>query len=106
MLALLDLFNYEDVVDQADAILGALRSGQMPCDGAWPAAQLDKLQHWIDRGKPAKVWPPAPRQRAGLAEQAEEDHRDPVTPEIRSTCRSAPPATRVYGTLSALASGR
>ena len=28
-------------------------AGQMPCDGAWPAEQLDKLQQWIDMGKPA-----------------------------------------------------
>jgi hypothetical protein len=53
MLAAFDLFDYADVVEHADAIVGSLRSGQMPCDGAWPAAQLDKLQRWIDTGKPA-----------------------------------------------------
>jgi hypothetical protein len=53
MLAAFDLFDYADVVEHADAIVGSLRSGQMPCDGAWPAAQLDKLQQWIDVGKPA-----------------------------------------------------
>ena len=53
MLAAFDLFDYTDVVEHADAIVGSLRSGQMPCDGAWPAAQLDQLQHWIDSGKPA-----------------------------------------------------
>ncbi len=53
MLAAFDLFDYADVVEHADAIVGSLRSGNMPCDGAWPAAQLDKLQHWIDAGKAA-----------------------------------------------------
>jgi hypothetical protein len=53
MLAAFDLFDYDDVVEKADAIVGSLRSGQMPCDGAWPAAQVDKLQQWIDTGKPA-----------------------------------------------------
>jgi hypothetical protein len=53
MMAAFDLFDYDDVVDNADAIVGTLRSGQMPCDGAWPAAQVDKLQQWIDAGKPA-----------------------------------------------------
>jgi len=53
MLAAFDLFDYEDVVEHADAIVGALRSGQMPCDGAWPAVQVDKLQQWVDAGKPA-----------------------------------------------------
>jgi len=51
MLRAFDLFDYADVVEHADAILGSLRSGRMPCDGAWPAEQLDKLQQWIDTGK-------------------------------------------------------
>jgi hypothetical protein len=46
-----DLFDYADVTARADAIVGSLRSGQMPCDGAWPAEQVDKLQQWIDEGK-------------------------------------------------------
>jgi hypothetical protein len=53
MLATFDLFEYEDVAEYADAIAGALRSGQMPCDGAWPESQVEKLQQWIDLGKPA-----------------------------------------------------
>jgi hypothetical protein len=53
MLAAFDLFDYADVVEHADAIVGAVRSGQMPCDGSWPAAQVDKLQQWIDMGTPA-----------------------------------------------------
>jgi hypothetical protein len=48
-----DLFDYGDVVEHADAIVGALRSGKMPCDGAWPGAQVDKLQQWIDAGMAA-----------------------------------------------------
>jgi hypothetical protein len=53
MLAAFDLFEHADVVDHADAILGALRSGKMPCDGAWPEADVDKLQQWVESGKPA-----------------------------------------------------
>jgi hypothetical protein len=53
MLAAFDLFEYDDVAERADDIVESLRSGQMPCDGAWPAAQVDKLQQWIDTGKPA-----------------------------------------------------
>jgi hypothetical protein len=53
MLAAFDLFDYDDVVEKADAIVGSLRSGQMPCDGAWPAEQVDKLQQWIGAGMPA-----------------------------------------------------
>ncbi len=53
MLAAFDLFDYEDVVEHADAIVDALRSGQMPCDGAWPPTQVETLQQWIDVGMPA-----------------------------------------------------
>ena len=52
MMSAFDLFDYGDVADNADAILGSLRSGQMPCDGAWPDADVDKLRQWIDTGKP------------------------------------------------------
>jgi hypothetical protein len=53
MLRAFDLFDYENVVEHADAIVGALRSGRMPCDGAWPHSLVDKLQQWIDQGTPA-----------------------------------------------------
>ena len=53
MMQAFDLFDYDDVVENADAIVGSLRSGQMPCDGAWPASQVDTLQQWIGQGKPA-----------------------------------------------------
>jgi hypothetical protein len=53
MLRVFDLFEYSDVSAHADAIVGALRSGGMPCDGAWPASQVETLQRWIDAGKPA-----------------------------------------------------
>jgi hypothetical protein len=53
MLAVFDLFDYADVAGHAEAIVGALRSGRMPCDNAWPAAQVDRVQQWIDAGKPA-----------------------------------------------------
>jgi len=48
-----DLFDYADVAANADAIVGALRSGKMPCDGAWAADQVATFQRWIDAGKPA-----------------------------------------------------
>ena len=48
-----DLFDYSDVADHADAIVRALRSGEMPCDGGWPASQVETFQRWIDLDKPA-----------------------------------------------------
>jgi hypothetical protein len=53
MLQAFDLFDYDDVVERANDIVASLRGGQMPCDGAWPAADVDKLQQWIDEGTPA-----------------------------------------------------
>jgi hypothetical protein len=48
-----DLWSYDDVSANADAILGRLRDGTMPCDGAWPDAQVDAFERWVDAGKPA-----------------------------------------------------
>jgi len=53
MRSAFDLFDYADVASHAGAIVGALRSGKMPCDGAWPAAQVEVFQRWMDLGKPA-----------------------------------------------------
>jgi membrane protein DedA with SNARE-associated domain len=50
MLRAFDLYDYDDVVENSDGILGALRAGQMPCDGAWPAEKVDELEAWIDGG--------------------------------------------------------
>ena len=48
-----DLWSYDDVSSNADAILDRLRSGSMPCDGAWPADQIAVFARWLEAGKPA-----------------------------------------------------
>jgi hypothetical protein len=48
-----DLSSYDDVAANSDAILGKLRDGTMPCDGAWPEEQVDLFQRWVDTGMPA-----------------------------------------------------
>jgi len=53
MLKAFDLFEYSDVAGHADAIVAELQNGKMPCDGAWPASQVETFQRWIDAGKPA-----------------------------------------------------
>jgi hypothetical protein len=45
-----DLWAYDDVRTNADAILERLRSGSMPCDGAWPDEQVGLFQRWIVSG--------------------------------------------------------
>jgi len=44
-----DLWSYDDVSTHASAILARLRSGTMPCDGAWPAEQVDLDQVRVPR---------------------------------------------------------
>jgi hypothetical protein len=46
-----DLWSHDDVSQHADAILARLRAGTMPCDGAWPQAQVDLFQRWTESGK-------------------------------------------------------
>ena len=47
-----DLWSHDDVSQHADAILGRLKAGTMPCDGAWPPAQVALLERWVASGKP------------------------------------------------------
>lgn len=46
-----DLWSYDDVARNADAILERLQAGSMPCDGAWPAEQVAMFQRWVADGK-------------------------------------------------------
>jgi hypothetical protein len=52
MMKAFDLWKYEDVVKHAAAILAALDSGKMPCDGAWPHDQVELVERWIKAGTP------------------------------------------------------
>jgi hypothetical protein len=51
MLSVFDLWSYDDVSQNADAILARLSDGSMPCDGAWPRAQVDLFESWVVSGK-------------------------------------------------------
>ena len=53
MLASFDLWQRDDVAENADAILKRLENGSMPCDGAWPAERVDVFRGWVDAGMPA-----------------------------------------------------
>ena len=48
-----DLWSYDDVAENADAILERLRNGTMPCDGAWPDEQVAVFESWVEDGTPA-----------------------------------------------------
>ena len=48
-----DLWSHDDVAANDAAILGRLEDGSMPCDGAWPADQVELFKRWVDAGAPA-----------------------------------------------------
>lgn len=50
MLETFDLWSYDDVVENADAILGVLEGGSMPCDGVWPADDVETFRSWTRAG--------------------------------------------------------
>ena len=45
-----DLWSYEDVKENAEAILERLEEGDMPCDGAWPDEQVATFRSWVESG--------------------------------------------------------
>jgi len=51
MLSVFDLSSYDDVHDNAEAIYERLADGTMPCDGAWPAEQVDVFRRWLEDGR-------------------------------------------------------
>ena len=46
-----DLWDIEDVRSNADAILGRLEEGTMPCDGGWSSDKVELFGRWIATGK-------------------------------------------------------
>jgi hypothetical protein len=45
-----DLWSATDVAAHGDAILARLQDGSMPCDGAWPAGNVDTFATWLSEG--------------------------------------------------------
>jgi hypothetical protein len=46
----LDLSSHEDVSAHAKLILDRLEDGTMPCDGGWPATDVDLFRRWAEQG--------------------------------------------------------
>jgi hypothetical protein len=47
-----DLWSYAHVASHATDILGQLKDGSMPCDGAWPDERVAVFERWVAAGKP------------------------------------------------------
>jgi CDGSH-type Zn-finger protein/truncated hemoglobin YjbI len=45
-----DLWFYDDVKTNAQAILERLSNGSMPCDGAWPRERIEAFSRWVGHG--------------------------------------------------------
>jgi len=45
-----DLWSFDDVRAHAPAILEQVKSGSMPCDGAWPPERVQLFERWVDNG--------------------------------------------------------
>jgi hypothetical protein len=45
-----DLSSYDDVRANAEIIYTRLTDGTMPCDGAWPADDVERFRTWMDSG--------------------------------------------------------
>jgi len=48
-----DLWNYDEVKENADAILDRLEDGGMPCDEPWPEDRIEVFRKWVQEGMPA-----------------------------------------------------
>jgi hypothetical protein len=47
-----DLWKYEDVKGNAEGILERVEAGDMPCDEAWSAEQIETFRSWMQAGMP------------------------------------------------------
>lgn len=47
-----DLWSYDDVRSNAQAILERVSDGSMPCDAEWSAERIGVLRRWIEAGMP------------------------------------------------------
>ena len=48
----LDLWSYDDVKANAEAILQRVSEGEMPCDAPWPEAKVALFRGWVEEGAP------------------------------------------------------
>jgi hypothetical protein len=48
-----DLWKYDDVRENAEAIIERLEEGDMPCDEPWPEEQIDLFKSWVEEGMEA-----------------------------------------------------
>lgn len=45
-----DLWSYEAVKENAEAVLERLQDGDMPCDGEWADVHVETFRRWMAEG--------------------------------------------------------
>jgi hypothetical protein len=45
-----DLWDYDDVKENAEAILERIEDGSMPCDDPWPEDRIETFKRWVGEG--------------------------------------------------------
>jgi hypothetical protein len=45
-----DLWDYDDVKENAEAILERMEDGSMPCDDPWPEDRIELFRKWVAEG--------------------------------------------------------
>jgi len=48
-----DLWDHQDVQENAGSVLDRLMAGNMPCDGGWTEEKIAVFRRWRDAGMPA-----------------------------------------------------
>jgi hypothetical protein len=52
MMFAFDLWDYDDVRDNADDIVERLDDGSMPCDDPWPPERIALFTRWVESDTP------------------------------------------------------
>jgi hypothetical protein len=47
-----DLWDFEDVKENAESILERLEDGAMPCDEPWPEDRIEVFRRWVAEDTP------------------------------------------------------
>jgi hypothetical protein len=47
-----DLWDYDDVKENAEAILERIEDASMPCDDPWPEDRIELFRKWLSEGTP------------------------------------------------------
>ena len=81
MLQAFDLFEYEDVVEHADAVVGALAAGRCPATAPGPIPRSTNSSSGLTRARPPRfATPPGSARRPGRGKPGRSLRRNHLSP--------------------------